>query len=57
MIDEATKGEFLLPLCPLARPKREDHNHDLDMRDIARQTILALEERLRPAYFVGRGNP
>src|SRR5947209_2741113 len=46
MIDEATKGSFFYRFVLSPDPKREDHNHDLDMRDIARQTMLALEERL-----------
>ena len=46
MIDEAKKGSFFYRFVLSPDPKKEDHNHDLDMRDIARQTILALEERL-----------
>lgn len=46
MIDEASKGNFFYRFILSPDPKKEDHNHDLDMRDIARQTILALEERL-----------
>jgi hypothetical protein len=46
MIDEAKKGSFFYRFVLSPDPKREDRNHDLDMRDIARQTILALEEYL-----------
>ena len=46
MIDEAPKGSFFYRFVLSPDPKREDRNHDLDMRDIARHTILALEERL-----------
>jgi hypothetical protein len=46
MIDEAQKGSFFYRIVLSPDPKKEDHNHDLDMRDIARQTILALEELL-----------
>lgn len=46
MIDEATKGSLFYRFVLSPDPKREDHNHDLDMRDIAMQTMLALEERL-----------
>jgi hypothetical protein len=46
MIDEAKKGSLFYRFVLSPDPKKEDHNHDLDMRDIARQTILALEERL-----------
>jgi hypothetical protein len=43
MIDEAAKGSFFYRIVLSPDPKREDNDHDLDMRDIARQTILALE--------------
>jgi hypothetical protein len=46
MIDEATKGSFFYRFVLSPDPKREDRNHDLDMRDIAMQTMLALEERV-----------
>jgi hypothetical protein len=46
MIDEAPKGSYFYRFVLSPDPKREDRNHDLDMRDIARHTILALEERL-----------
>jgi hypothetical protein len=46
MIDEAAKGSFFYRFILSPDPKKEDRNHDLDMRDIARQTILALEEHL-----------
>jgi hypothetical protein len=46
MIDEATKGSFFYRFVLSPDPKREDNNHDLDMRDIAMQTMLALEDRL-----------
>src|SRR3712207_1562006 len=43
MIDDATKGSFFYRFVLSPDPKREDNNQDLDMRDIARQTMLALE--------------
>lgn len=46
MIDEATKGSLFYRFVLSPDPKHEDNNHDLDMRDIATQTMLALEERL-----------
>jgi hypothetical protein len=46
MIDEAAKGSFFYRFILSPDPKKEDRDHDLDMRDIARQTILALEEHL-----------
>ena len=46
MIDAAPKGSYFYRFILSPDPKREDRNHDLDMRDIARQTILALEEHL-----------
>ena len=46
MIDEAPQGSFFYRFILSPDPKREDRNHDLDMRDIARNTILALEEHL-----------
>jgi hypothetical protein len=46
MIDEAAKGSFFYRFGLSPDPKREDHNHDLDMRDIAMQTMQALEDRL-----------
>jgi hypothetical protein len=51
MIDEATKGNFFYRFVLSPDPKREDHDHDLDMRDIARQTILALEERFNQSIL------
>ena len=54
MIDDAPKGSFFYRFVLSPDPKKEDHNHDLDMRDIARMTILALEERLgQPILYVG----
>jgi hypothetical protein len=55
MIDEAPqKGTFFYRFVLSPDPKKEDRNHDLDMRDIARMTILALEERLdQPILWVG----
>jgi hypothetical protein len=44
MIDEAQKGSLFYRFILSPDPKREDNNHDLDMRDIATQTMLALEE-------------
>jgi len=46
MIDEAKKGSLFYRFVLSPDPKNEDHNHDLDMRDIAMQTMQALEERL-----------
>jgi hypothetical protein len=46
MIDEAKKGSFFYRFVLSPDPKREDRNHDLDMRDIATQTMLSLAERL-----------
>ena len=54
MIDEAQKGSLFYRFVLSPDPKREDNNHDLDMRDIARQTILALEESIgEPILWVG----
>jgi hypothetical protein len=54
MIDEAAKGSYFYRFVLSPDPKKEDHNHDLDMRDIAIQTMLALEERLGvPILWVG----
>jgi hypothetical protein len=54
MIDEAAKGSFFYRFVLSPDPKREDRNHDLDMRDIARHTILALEDRFdQPILWVG----
>jgi hypothetical protein len=46
MIDDATKGSFIYRFAISPDPATEDNNHDLDMRDIAMQTMAALEERL-----------
>ena len=46
MIDAAKKGSFFYRFVISPDPAKEDHHHDLDMRDIALQTMLALEERL-----------
>jgi hypothetical protein len=46
MIDDAQKGSFFYRFVLSPDPTREDHHHDLDMRDIAMQTMRALEERL-----------
>jgi hypothetical protein len=46
IIDEAAKGAYFYRFIISPDPKREDHQHDLDMRDIALQTMLALEELL-----------
>jgi hypothetical protein len=46
IIDDAPKGSYFYRFIVSPDPKREDHNHDLDMRDIATQTMLALEELL-----------
>jgi hypothetical protein len=54
IIDEAAKGSFFYRFVLSPDPKREDHNHDLDMRDIAERTMLALEERLGvPIQWLG----
>jgi hypothetical protein len=45
MIDDATKGSFFYRFVISPDPKLEDHHHDLDMRDIAMQTMEALEDR------------
>lgn len=44
IIDEAPKGSFFYRFIISPDPKREDRNHDLDMRDITQQTIQALED-------------
>jgi len=46
IIDEAKKGSFFYRFVLSPDPKREDNDHDLDMRDIAYQTMQQLEERL-----------
>jgi hypothetical protein len=46
MIDAVKTGSFFYRFVISPDPKQEDHNHDLDMRDIAMQTMEALEERL-----------
>jgi hypothetical protein len=46
MIDDARKGSFIYRFVISPDPQTEDNNHDLDMRDIAMQTMEALEERL-----------
>jgi hypothetical protein len=46
MIDEAPKGSLFYRFVLSPDPKREDRSHDLDMRDIAMQTMQALAERL-----------
>jgi hypothetical protein len=38
------KGSFFYRFIISPDPKREDHNHDLDMRDIAEHTMVTLEE-------------
>jgi hypothetical protein len=43
-IDEAPKGSFFYRFIISPDPKREDHHHDLDMRDIAERTMVTLEE-------------
>ena len=54
IIDEAKKGAYFYRFIISPDPKREDHNHDLDMRDIAERTMVALEERLGvPIQWVG----
>jgi len=55
MIDDAPqKGTYFYRFVLSPDPKREDHNHDLDMRDIAMQTMEALEDRLGvPLNWVG----
>jgi hypothetical protein len=44
LIDEAGKGSLFYRFIISPDPKREDRNHDLDMRDITTQTIQALED-------------
>jgi hypothetical protein len=44
IIDEAGKGSIFYRFIISPDPKREDRNHDLDMRDITTQTIKALED-------------
>jgi hypothetical protein len=51
IIDEASKGSFFYRFVISPDPKREDRNHDLDMRDITTQTIKALED------LIGRKEP
>jgi hypothetical protein len=54
IIDEAKKGAFFYRFIISPDPKREDHHHDLDMRDIAERTMSALEERLGvPIQWLG----
>jgi hypothetical protein len=51
IIDEAGKGSLFYRFIISPDPKREDRNHDLDMRDITTQTIQALED------LIGRQEP
>jgi hypothetical protein len=51
IIDEAGKGSMFYRFIISPDPKREDRNHDLDMRDITTQTIHALED------LIGRQEP
>jgi hypothetical protein len=44
IIDEAGKGSIFYRFIISPDPRREDRNHDLDMRDITTQTIQALED-------------
>jgi hypothetical protein len=44
IIDEAGKGSVFYRFIISPDPKREDRNHDLDMRDITTQTLQALED-------------
>ena len=46
IIDEAPRGSIFYRFVISPDPKREDRNHDLDMRDISEQTIKALEDLL-----------
>ena len=46
MIDDAAKGAFIYRFVLSPDPATEDNHHDLDMRDIAMQTMQGLEERL-----------
>jgi hypothetical protein len=46
IIDEAKKGSLFYRFILSPDPKTEDRNHDLDMRDIAMQTMQALAERV-----------
>jgi hypothetical protein len=45
-IDEAPKGSLFYRFVLSPDPKREDRNHDLDMREIAMRTMVTLEDRL-----------
>ena len=51
IIDEAGKGSIFYRFIISPDPRREDRNHDLDMRDITTQTIQALED------LIGRQEP
>jgi hypothetical protein len=54
IIDEAKKGSYFYRFILSPDPKKEDHNHDLDMREIAERTMLALEERVGvPIQWLG----
>ena len=54
MIDDASKGAYIYRFVLSPDPRTEDNNHDLDMRDIAMQTMEALEDRLGvPLNWVG----
>jgi hypothetical protein len=44
IVDEAPQGSLFYRFVISPDPKREDRNHDLDMRDITTQTIQALED-------------
>jgi len=46
MIDEAQKGTIFYRFVLSPDPRREDRYKDLDLSDIATNTMLALEERL-----------
>ena len=47
MIDEAERGTIFFRVVISPDPKKEDRGKDLDLRDMTRQTIARLEERLK----------
>jgi hypothetical protein len=54
MIDDASQKAFIYRFVISPDPATEDNNHDLDMRDIAEQTMAALEERFGvPLNWIG----
>jgi ribosomal protein L37AE/L43A len=47
MVDEAESGTIFFRIVISPDPRKEDRGKDLDLRDMTRQTILRLEERLK----------